>query len=241
MKNKLSFLLCFIMFIVSLSGCTYDPPEGYTPEHHTYDEIITFAQTIDPDAVVSEDYKDTQVKDWNRKFREWPTLIGGMECHVSSVGDMVWNSGFCAGEFAKQYYILDTDYDYLLLQKIVSEKQPHWHMKYDDISSRYNWNNLLGVQISTDGTEQLTDDELEVVWQYALEIYTEYNEYPVRKEAFFCLTAPSKFYNQSDNEYYVQTDSYVSIDDFSEQGKSDFFQKYHDAWALLESDMRIEK
>jgi len=131
MKKTLSVLLC-IIFILCLSGCTYDPPDGWTKIHHTYAEVLSFARTIDPNATVSEEYNDT-VDEYDWEFREWDAIINGVECHMASVSDWVWNSGFLAGEFVKTYYRIDTDYDYLLLQEIVSGKQPNWDMKYDDI------------------------------------------------------------------------------------------------------------
>ncbi len=239
MKKILTIFLCLAV-ILSLSACTYNPPEGYTKKHHTYQEILEFAKTLDPDAVVSKEYTDTTIKDWNRNFREYPAVINGIDCHVSSVGDMVGNEGFAGGEFPKQFYVIDTDYDYLVLQQIINEKQPSWNMLGNDLSDIYNWNNLLGVKISTQNKKPLTNDELEQVWQQAFEIYTQYNTYSIRKEPFFSISAPAKYYNQSENKYFVKKDSLISIRGFSEQDKTDFIKKYTDAWALLESNLKIE-
>ncbi len=239
MKKIPSIILC-LAFIFCLSACSYNPPKGYTEEHHTYEDILKFAQSIDPNATVSKEYTDTTIEDWNRNFREYPATINGIECHVSSVGDMVWNDGFLAGEFARQYYVIDTDYDYLVLQKIVSEKQPQWSMKYDNLGGKYNWNNVLSVEIATTEKNTLSDKELELVWQAVLEIAAEYNTYTVRKEPYFSLSAPGKYYDSSRKEYFVKTDANVIIHDLSDQGKADFFQEYHEAWALLDSDLQIE-
>ena len=170
-----SIALCLLVttILVLSTSCTYNPPEGYTEEHHTYEEILTFAKSLDHNATVSKKHNDTTIDDWGRKFREWDAVINGVECHVSSVGDMVWNSGFLAGEFAKQYYLIDTDYDYLVLQKIVSEKQPGWKMAYTDIGSRYNWNNVLSVQSPYEDNQELSVEELEIAWTKAFEIYQE--------------------------------------------------------------------
>ena len=43
------------------------------------------------------------------------------------------NEGFAAGEFARVYYVLDTDYDYYLLKQIMSDKQPDWSLDEDDL------------------------------------------------------------------------------------------------------------
>ena len=228
-------LLTVILAALMLSGCTYNPPEGYTKDHHTYEEVLAFAQSIDPNATVSEDYTDTTIDDWDRSFREWPAVIHGIECHVSSVGDMVWNEGFAGGEFARQYFYIDTDYDYLLLEQIVREKQPDWGMEYDDLSSRYNWNHILVVQTSYSDERQLTDEELETAWQEAQEIHEEYSKYPVRNKDHFQVPAPGEFYSPATEEWSIQM-STASIRDFSQEGKDEFFKEYHERWALTESE-----
>jgi hypothetical protein len=229
-------LLMVILAALTLSGCTYDPPEGYTEKHHTYEEVLAYAKTLDPNATVSEEYTDTTIDDWDRSFREWPAVINGIECHVSSVGDMIFNGGFAAGEFARQYFYIDTDYDYLLLEEIVKEKQPDWSMKSDDISSRYNWNHILVVQTSYSNERQLTDEELETAWQEALEIHEEYSKYPVRKQDRFDVPAPNKFYSYATEEWSIQMSS-LSMRDFNEKSKDEFLKKYHERWALTDSDL----
>lgn len=237
-KRIISIIFC-LSLIFGLSACSYNPPEGYTEKHHTYEEILKFAQSIDPNAIVSKDYTDT-LDEYDWEYREWNANINGINCHVASNSDWVWNNGFLAGEFAKIYYRIDTDYDYLLLQKIVSEKQPDWAMEYNDIGSRYNCNDVLSVKIATIEKNALSDNELELIWQDALDIANEYNSYPIRKKPYFSLPAPGKGYDQYLEEYYIETEDTMIIDDLSDQGKTDFFQEYYDAWALLESDLRVE-
>jgi len=224
-----------------LTSCTYDPPEGYTEEHHTYNEILAFAKSLDPNAVVSETYIDTTIEDgWGRDFREWAAVINGVECHVSSVGDRVWNSGFLAGEFTRQYYVIDTDYDYLVLQKILSEKQPGWEMEYTDIGSIYNWNNLLSVKTPYAENSELSSEELEIAWEKAFEIYQDYTSHPVRKEAWFPVSIPVVVSNSKGENEHI-TYSILVMKDFSPEGKTEFFNKYRDAWALMDSDLPIKE
>ena len=239
MKKIFSIILC-LSFIICLSACSYNPPDGYTEEHHTYEEILAFAKTIDPNAIVSTEYVDTTIEDWNRKFREYPATINGIECHVSSVGDMVWNDGFLAGEFARQYYVIDTDYDYLVLRKIVSEKQPEWEMKYTDIGSIYNWNNLLSVKTPYAENQELSVEELEIAWEKAFEIHQEYISHPVRKEAWFPVSIPIVVSNPKGENEYI-TYSILVMEDFSEEGKAEFFQKYKEAWDLMDSNLPIKE
>ena len=231
MKKGFSIILC-LSLIICLSACSYNPPEGYTEEHHTYEEILEFAKTIDPNATVSTEYVDTTIEDWKRNFREYPATINGIECHVSSVGDMVWNEGFLAGEFARQYYVIDTDYDYYLLEKITKEKQPTWHMRSDDLSEKYNWNGMVFVETDCSEKTKLSEEELETIWQQAYEIYKEYSKYPVRKEAHFGVATPDVYY---EDEHIKISSNY--IDDFSADGKSDFFKQYNEDWSLSESGL----
>ena len=240
MKKTLSVILLLI-FIFCLNACTYNPPEGYTKKHHTYEEILAFARSIDPNATVSEEYTDTTIDDWNRNFREYPAVINGIECHVSSVGAMVWNSGFASGEFSKQYYIIDTDYDYLVLKQIVAEQNPDWDISEDTLGDRYNWNDVLCVYMEPNCTEQLTDEELNAVFEQAKAIYSAYNELPIRKILSFQLPAPSKAYIWVEGEYelIVKRNSSVRLVHFEEEDKLAFIDKYHEAWALLDSDLPI--
>lgn len=237
--KRLLFIILYLSFVLCLSACSYNPPEGYTEQHHTYEEVLAFAKTIDPNATVAEDYTDT-VDEYDWEFREWDAVINDVDCHVASNSDWVWNDGFLAGEFVKVYYRIDTDYDYFILQQIVAEKQPDWSMKYDDISQRYNCNDVLSVEVPTTEKKTLSDEELELVWQNILEIAAEYNSYSVRKEPYFSLFAPGKYYDQSKEEYFVKADSNIIIHDLSDKGKVDFFQEYRDAWALLDSGLKIK-
>jgi len=239
-KTIILFLLVTTLLVLSTS-CTYNPPKGYTEEHHTYEEILAFAKSLDPNATVSETYNDTTIEDgWGRDFREWDAVINGVECHISSVGDIVWNSGFLAGEFARQYYVIDTDYDYLVLRKIVSEKQPEWEMKYTDIGSIYNWNNLLSVKTPYAENQELSVEKLEIAWEKAFEIHQEYISHPVRKEAWFPVSIPIVVSNpKGENEYITYT--ILVMKDFSTEGKTEFFEEYREAWDLMDSNLPIKE
>ncbi len=239
--KSISLCLLVTMILALFTSCTYNPPEGYTEEHHTYEEILTFAKSLDPNATVSKKYTDTTIDEgWGRDFREWDAVINGVECHVSSVGDIVWNSGFLAGEFARQYYVIDTDYDYLVLQKIVLEKQPDWKMAYTDIGSIYNWNNLLSVQTPYADNKELSVNELEIAWEEAFEVYQEYASLPVRKEAWFPVSIPVLASNPNGENEYI-TYSILVMKDFSAEGKIEFFEEYKEAWDLMDSNLPIKE
>lgn len=235
--KKILLIFGALELILCLTACTYNPPEGYTKEHHTYEEILAFAQSVDPNAKVSEKYIDTTIDDWNRSFREYPAVVNGVECHVSSVGDNVWNSGFFAGEFTKQYYVIDTDYDYLVLKQIVSEQKPDWSISEDTLGQRYNRNNVLSVYIEADSAIRLTDEELNAVWEQAKAIRSAYHELSIRKELYFWLPAPQKTVT-TEGEEWVNRNSRMLIENLEEDPLV-FIDEYHKAWESLESGLPI--
>ena len=67
LKSLVLFILAILIFTMSTS-CGYNPPDGYTKKHHTYEEILDFAKSLDPNATVSEEYIDTTIDAWNRLF-----------------------------------------------------------------------------------------------------------------------------------------------------------------------------
>ena len=91
-KKILICILCMILLSAILCGCTYYPPEGFTEEHHTYEEILAYAKTLDSNAVVLEEYTDS-VDEYDWEYREWPAVINGVECHVASKTDWGFNRG----------------------------------------------------------------------------------------------------------------------------------------------------
>ena len=91
------------------------------------------------------------------------------------------------------------------------------------------------VQTSYSNERQLTDEELETAWQAAQEIHEEYSKYPVRKQDRFDVPAPGEFYSPATEEWSIRM-STESIRDFSQEGKDEFFKKYRESWALMESE-----
>ena len=221
-----SLLLCILL---SLTACI--PPEGYTREHHTYEEIVAFAKEIDPNAVVSETFTDTVrpigTGNWKDEYREWNTVIHGIECHIASC--LVY-----VGEFMVPYYVIDTDYDYYLLKGILSEQQPEWSLRDDNHRTRYQVHNLLSVDTPfAEAKEELSTEVLEQLWSDAYEIHTAYNANPIRKELRFVISVPYNHYDE-----YIKMSS-TWFFDFTEQGKHAFFARYAECWNLLESGLPV--
>ena len=238
MKKLICLLLCFIFFI-SLSSCSYNPPEGWTKKHHTYEEILEFARSIDPDATVTEEYTDT-LNEYEWEFREWAAVINGIDCHVASISDWVWNDGIGAGEFAKTYYRIYTDYDYTVINNIISDEYPEW--KSDDtIENKYHHNtNTIFIELNLPEYRILNDEELEQVWQTANEINEKYKKLALERKAGFSIPSPGMYWNHDgEQEYFVRNDSFTSITEFTENGKTEFLKEYQEAWTLLDSGLPV--
>ena len=86
----------------------------------------------------------------------------------------------------------------------------------------------------------LNDDELENVWQEALEIKTKFEKYAINKIISFEIPSPGTYFNHhGEMEHFVKKDSATYFKDFTEDGKLEFLKDYREAWALLESDLPI--
>lgn len=233
-KTNMRMLLCMLLsfvFMLSFSSCSWNSKK----EHRTYKEALEFAQSLDPNAIVEEQYFDIE-DEWGHEHREWNAVINGIECHVAS--SERWENAF-AGEFISVYFVLDTDYDYYLLKKILEEKQPDWIVDEPTAFNRYQWNDIIGVETSYMEKRELNDEELELAWQHAYEVYLEYNSHPIRKEAHFYLAVPIVFTSGSTGEDYIRVSGYA-ISDFDEQAKKVFFDSYRETWKLMESGLPIE-
>ena len=226
--RKILSIFILLTIVLSLSACVYIPPEGWTKEHHGYKEVLAFAKSIDANAIVAEEYTDI-VNENNWQFREWDAVIKGVECHVASVTDWVWNKGFAAGEFAKNFYRIDTDYDYTVMNNLLSEKYRNWNCE-EDIYGRYHTNtNTIYVKLVLPEYRMLNEDELEHAWQTACEINEEYQKHVYSRKVEFGIPSPVDWGNCVNRELHT----YISA--FTEEGKEAFFRKYQENWALLES------
>ncbi len=229
MKKRLA-VFWLLLLTLCLTACTYNPPEGWTKRHHTYKEMVVFAKSMDPDATVSEEYTDTvDENDW--QYREWEAVINGVNCHVASVSERVWNDGVRAGEFAEFYYRIDTDYDYALMQNQLADNYPEWKCG-ETVRIKYQYNTLY-FRLEMLEFRRLEDDELEQVWQTACEINEEYEKLAIEKKIEFALPSPL-MYSTGTGETFLKIDYRGYIYDFTEEGKDVFLQEYKEDWELLE-------
>lgn len=243
-RNIFSVLLVITLVSV-LTSCTYDPPEGYTEDHHTYEEMMDFAKSVDPDAMVSEEFIDIENDGHNRTLREWEAVINGIDCHVFSISRLVGNKGFAAGEFYKEFYVIDTDYDYLVLKYIVADKQPEWSL-WDNRRSE-----LIGVDTTYMEERELSREEFDAVYDEAYEIYLEYADRCISKEVFFNIKAPCVFvdfdtkYDDEGNIVGHKSKDVLKITGFTlsryDWDRERAYSDYVEAWDLIDSGLPIVK
>ena len=223
-------MICGFLCLLMLSGCTYDVPEGYLTQHHSYASALEYARSIDPEATVAENHVD--LEDEYNEYRCWDAVIKGKECHVASCSRTVYNTGIGGGEFARTFYAMDTDYDYFLLESIVRDRQPQWKLWKDDISAYFQKKNQLFVYIP--GQErQLTPEELTDIWKSTEQIVAAYTAQSVEKTVVFSLPAPIQVYNSAMQSYDTVM-GWISFSDFTEAGKEAYFSKYADYWKAAE-------
>ena len=175
-NNKKLLIVSFAILICAsvLSGCKYEPPEGYTKNHHTYNDLLEYAKSIDPNASVTDDPKDVNDEYWI--YRVYPAVINGIECNVVSRSDVVYDSTW--GEFGKKYYKMDTDYDYYIVNELLSKYPDLGTLKDDSESTRFQVNDILYTTITEN---EMSSEKLESLFKEYVSINEELEEYPIHK------------------------------------------------------------
>ena len=112
------FILIIVVGVASYLKTNTSLPDGFTKSHHSYEEVLAFAQTIDPDATVSKNYTERDRAD-NHSTREWPATINGIDCVVASTPEMFFDSRGSA--YTKTGYGIDTDYDQIVIGMILED------------------------------------------------------------------------------------------------------------------------
>ena len=242
MKKKISVAVLLATLFCTTS-CTYNPPEGATRKHHSYAEILKYAQEIDENAVVDTQYTDTIYSDRLRdKYREWDAVINGVSCHVSSVPMLVWNEGFAGGEFCRDYFFISTDYDYYLLKNVVDTNYPAWTVYGMEVYERYpsgpHYNNWQYIKFADLKKEKLSYEELDALWDVACDIQAEYQETAIEKELRMELYIPIVYSTATGENKHIKIREagYLIGDGLTEER----YAKYAESWELIHSDLPIK-
>ena len=171
--KKIYLIFAMLFMLMFITSCSYNPPLGATEKHHTYEEVLEYAKTIDPNATVNDEYEDTKLENvMADEYREWNAIINGIECHVASTPIILLNDGIAGGEFGKKYFVLNTDYNFYLLKSIIESKYLDFTIVEDDIADRYN--DYICFTTLKNNESQLTVDELNFLLSTARSIYEEY-------------------------------------------------------------------
>ena len=204
----IAVVLGILLVSMNLSSCHYSPPEGYTEEHHTYEEAVEYAQSLDADATVSEAAEEAEQE--SREYRLWPAEIEGVSCSIASISASVYNDGFVgAGEFAKTFYRLDTDYDYFVAKSLL-EEYPDGYRLGDSYNDRFNQHDVVVVNVNSDN---MTEDQLKRMWKDYKVLSEEYKKHPVHKELWLCINCgDTREYltKVSDEEFRKVRDAFFS-------------------------------
>lgn len=172
--KKIYLIFVMLFMLMFIASCSYSPSVGATEKHHTYEEVLEYAKTIDLNANVNDEYKDTKLENVVAdEYREWNAIVNGIECHVASTPIIVMNQGVAGGEFGKKYFVVNTDYNFYLLKSIIESSYLDFTIIEDDIADRYT--DYIGFAPLKNNENQLTVDELNLLLLSARSIYEEYN------------------------------------------------------------------
>ena len=193
---------------------SYQLPEGYTRSHHSYEDMLEFAEKIDPDATVSETYI-VQSQNDHQAIHEWPATINGIECHVASTPEMFPSSRGSAS--MQTGYCMDTDYDQIVLG-IVLENYPELGEIYEQRYSYQagmgiNWHSRSPVR-STVNLDSIDEDTFEMLWKSYVNASQEFASYnPTRGyNLTIKLSSGVSAYieNTSDEQYQIAKEKLFS-------------------------------
>ncbi len=176
-------------------GNTKKEQGEYTKEHHSYEELLEYARSLDPQASVSEDYED--VTENSREYRIWPAVINGIDCSVASESKNVYNEGIAGGEFAETMYRMDTDYDFYVICEVLEAYPELGSVTDDSVSYRFQTNDIIASTITADS---ITDSELDELWDSYRKMNAELEQYPLHKAYWLELDISGRAYYMTDTE-----------------------------------------
>lgn len=236
--KKIYSIFVMLFMLMFITSCSYNPPIGATEKHHTYEEVLEYAKTIDPNAVVSEYYVDTKLENvMADEYREWNAIINGIECHVASKPIIVMNEGVASGEFGKKYFIIDSDYNFYLLKSIIENSYPEFIILEEDISNRYY--DSINLILANNDKDQLTQIELDDVWNKTYAIYQEYVLNATSDKLSIQLYSPTVLSSNDGSNKHVEIKlNYYSIN--KDITKEDFINKYMNDWDNLNLGLPVE-
>ncbi|SEQ89064.1 hypothetical protein SAMN02910369_02629 [Lachnospiraceae bacterium NE2001] len=179
------FAALFIWIIGSLTIYFYDPPKGYSKKHYSYEDALEYARSIDPDAVVEENYTETEYSHTTR--RVWNAKINAHDVHVASypnsiMGKHIWESPvsmMLEAYNSKDYYYLTTD-EYLYTIMPIFNIYP----ELGEVSINTDEYSSL---TSSRQFDSITKDEFNEIWDEYSKVTEDlkYNSHPIEYTFYF--------------------------------------------------------
>ena len=212
--------VAFFVLIIVVGVASYlksEPlPEGFTKSHHSYEDALEYAKTIDPNATVSENYTDQNKID-NQTIREWPATINGVDCVVASTPEMFLSPRGSA--FTTTAYGMDTDYDQIVISMVLEnypelgelrENRYSYSIKSISVDDADASDNMVQSHprtpvfsvIKLDSIDEETFDKL---WDSYVRANQEYASYNPTREYSLTISLPGEVYayflNTGDDQY----------------------------------------
>lgn len=219
--KKICLTVAIIALTLLLTGCVYDVPEGCTPEHHSYEDALNHARSIDSAATVDANHVDL-VDEYGYQYREWPAVINGLDCHVCSAHHPVYDR---TGEFRRFYYSMRTDHDYQLMNLLLQDGYEGWEQR-EGVLHRYHTSGDLYVYLPALADEPLSDEALRVLWERAETLQATYAQRAIQKPVIFCVPAPRRFSETSVGMTHLYFEAYT------EEAWADYLAEYRERWQL---------
>lgn len=188
-NRRLYLIILCLVILFCLTGCTYNPPEGYTETHHTYEELVEYAKSIDPNATVENTPVDE--KEDSREYRVYPAKIKGFDCYVASISQSVYNEGVFAGEFAKKYYRMDTDFDYRMIRASLSLYPELGTIDNESLTLRFQPRDVITSVTSVD---EMNREIFDFLFDLYIQMDQENEMYPLHKKHRLKLETGGKRY-----------------------------------------------
>ena len=209
--------LSILILTVGITGYmkSYSMPEGYTRSHHSYEDALEFAKTLDANATVSENYSDRNLSN-DHSIREWPATINGIDCVIASTPETFYDSRGSA--YTRTLYALDTDYDQVVMGMVLEDypelgelKDNRYGYSMNAISADDTDNSDANVKehprssvYSTVNLDSIDEEAFDKLWDSYVKAYQEYASYDPTREYSLIIVIPTEtvsFRNTGEDQY----------------------------------------
>ena len=205
--KKIKVIVLLIIFVV-IPALLYvgmfvpfykDIPDDYKSSFHSYDEALAYARTMDPEAEVEKEHKDTigNVREYTRSKRVWHARINGTECEIMSLaksfsGDVLIHTILTLDSwFPKDYYCMRTNY--------FDSEIPDIVRKYPELGELDTVGN--GIVSSEIEYDEMTTDKFKEIWNAYTNVLDEIHRYNPYVQ--FTVSCDKKDDDNYVNEYYI--------------------------------------